>query len=41
MRHQGEMHVVIRITEIQQALRVSVQADWVQADPQFAQTAST
>ena len=33
LRHQGEMHVVIRITEIQQALRVSVQADWVQADP--------
>ena len=33
VRHQGEMHIVLRITSIQQALRVSVQADWVQADP--------
>lgn len=30
MRHQGQMYVVVRILEIQQALRVSVQADRLQ-----------
>lgn len=30
VRHQGQTHVIIRITPIQQALRVSVQADRVQ-----------
>ena len=30
VRHQGQLHVVIRITPIRQAVRVSVQADWVE-----------
>lgn len=41
VRHQGQIHVVVRVMEIQQALRVTVQADWVQADPKFADIASS
>lgn len=41
VRHQGQIHVVVRILEIQQALRVSVQADWVQADPGYAHSAAS
>ena len=41
IRHQGQIYVVIRVLEIQQALRVSVQADWVQADPAYAHAATS
>ena len=33
MQHRGQMHIIVRVTAIRQAIRVNVPAEWVRADP--------